>query len=112
MWVVAHRGIRYIMKDSWVREDRDNELAHLRRMVTHKELKYHVPILICSGDIVVSGFKDSMQRYRSVHCTHRIHRCIVTSPVGEPIASFKTKKEFIRALIGIIESKLTYLWSE
>ena len=113
VWIVAHKGIRYIMKDSWVREDRNNnELAHLRKMVAHKELKYRVPTLICGGDIFVSGFKDSTQRYRSARCTHRIHRRIVTSPVGKPITSFKTKKEFIRVLINIIESKLTYLWLE
>jgi hypothetical protein len=110
VWIVAHKGIRYIMKDSWVREDRNNnEVAHLRKMLSHKELKDRVPTLICGGDVVVNGFKDSTQRYRSARCTHRIHRRIVTSPVGESITSFKTKKEFIRVLISIIESKLTYL---
>jgi serine/threonine protein kinase len=81
-------------------------------MLTHKELKDRVPTLICGGDVVVGGFKDSTQRYRGARCTHRIHRRIVTSPVGEPITSFKTKKEFIQVLINVIESKLTYLGSE
>ncbi len=110
VWIVAHKGIRYIMKDSWVREDRtNNELAHLRKMLSHKELKDHVPTLICGGDVVVGGFKDSTKRYRIARCDHRIHRRIVTSPVGDPITSFKTKKEFIRVLIDIIESTLAYL---
>ena len=110
VWIVAHNGIRYIMKDSWVREDRNNnEVGHLRRMITHKDLKGRVPTLICGGDVVINGFKDSTQRYRTARCTHRIHRRIVTSPIGESITSFKTKKEFIRVLISIIESKLTYL---
>ena len=110
VWIVAHNGVRYIMKDSWVREDRNNnEVCHLRKMIPHKELKGRVPTLICGGDVVIGGFKDSTQRYRSPRRTHRIHRRIVTSPIGESITSFKTKKEFIHALINIIESKLTHL---
>jgi hypothetical protein len=110
VWIVAHKGIRYIMKDSWVREDRtNNELAHLRKMLSHKELKDRVPTLICGGDVVVGGFKDSTKHYRIARWDHRIHRRIVTSPVGDPITSFKTKKEFIRVLIDIIESTLIYL---
>ena len=113
VWVVSHNGIRYIMKDSWVREDRNNnEVMHLHRILTHNELKGRVPTLICGGDVVINGFKDSTQHYQTARCTHRIHRRIVTSPVGEPITSFKTKKEFIRVLISIIESKSTYLWSD
>jgi len=105
VWIVAHNGVKYVMKDSWVREDH-NEIGHLRKMVPHEELKGHVPTLICGGDVVIDGIKDSTGRYRR---THRIHRRIVTSPVGESITSFKTKKEFIRALINVIESKLTHL---
>ena len=109
VWIVVHNGIKYIMKDSWVPEDRNNdEVRHLRRMMTHKELKGRVPTLICGGDVVINGLKDSTRRYRGPRCTHRIHRCIVTSPIGESITSFKSKKEFIRVLISIIESKLFY----
>ena len=78
-------------------------------MLSHKELKDHVPTLICGGDVVVGGLKDSMKHYQIARRTHRIHRRIVTSPVGDPITSFKTKKEFIRVLINIIESTPTYL---
>ena len=109
VWIVTHEGIKYIMKDSWVREDRiRNEVAHLCRMKDHKELKDRVPTLICGGDVVINGIQDSTRRYRSAHCSHRIHRRIVTSPVGEPITSFKSKKEFIKVMMSIIESKLSY----
>jgi len=98
------------MKDSWDREDRNTtEVRHLCRMITHTELEGRAPTLICGGDVVINGFKDSTQRYRGVGYTHRIHRRIVTSPIGESITSFKTKKEFIRVLMNIIESTLTYL---
>jgi len=77
-------------------------------MKDHKELKDRVPTLICGGDIVINGVKDSTRRYRSACCIHHIHRRIVTSPVGKPITSFKSKKEFIKAMISIIESKAIY----
>jgi hypothetical protein len=54
-----------------------------------------------------STVNDSTKRYRSGSCFHRVHRRIVTSPVGESIFSFKSKREFIRVMISIIESKLT-----
>jgi len=109
VWIVVHNGRRYVLKDYWAREDRiHDEVARLRRIKDHKGLEGRVPTLIYGGDVVINGVKDSMQRYRSACCTHRIHRRIVTSPVGIPITSFKSKKEFIQAMINIIESKLTY----
>jgi hypothetical protein len=108
VWIVVHGGVKYILKDSWVREDRiHNEVTHLHRMKGHKGLEGRVPTLIHGGDVVINGVKDSTRRYRSARCTHRIHRRIVTAPVGKPITSFKSKKEFIQAMISIIESKLT-----
>jgi len=109
VWIVTHNSNWYIMKDSWVREDRDNEVGHLRRMETHEELKGRVPTLICGGDVIINELKDSTQRYRMARHTHRIHHRVITSPIGEPITSFRTKKEFIRVLISIIQSKSTYL---
>jgi hypothetical protein len=110
VWIVIHNGIKYIMKDSWVREvGLHNEVAHLRRMSAHKELKDRVPTLICGGDVVINGTRDSTQCYRNT-ChggSHHVHRRIVTSPIGESIISFKFKKEFIRVMMSIIESKLS-----
>ncbi len=107
VWIVTENSIKYIMKNSWVRENGiHNEVVHLSRMKDHKELEDRVPTLICGGDVVINGIKDSTH-YRSAHCTHRIHCRTVTSPVGESITSFKSKKEFIRVMISIIDSELT-----
>ena len=96
------------MKDSWAQEDGlHNEVAHLRRMAPYEELKDRVPTLICGGDVVINGINDSTERYRSGRCSHRVHRRIVTFPIGESIISFKSKKEFIRVMMSIMESKLT-----
>jgi hypothetical protein len=107
VWIVTHNGIKYIMKDSWVREDGlHNEVAHLHRMVSHEKLKGHVPTLICGGDVVINSIIDSINCYQSGSCFHRVHRRIITSPIGESIISFKFKKEFIRVMISIIKSEL------
>ena len=107
VWIVTHNGIKYIMKDAWAREDDfHNEVAHLHRMSSHEELKDRVPTLVCGGDVVINGVNDSTERYRRSG-SHRIHRRIVTSPIGESIVSFKCKKEFIRVMMSVIESKLT-----
>ena len=111
VWIVVHSGVKYILKDSWVREDRNHdEVTALCRMKGHKGLEGHVPTLIYGGDVIINGVKDSIRRYRihGARCTHCIHCRIVTSPVGKPITSFKSKKEFIQAMISIIESKITY----
>lgn len=113
VWIVTHNGRQCILKDSWVWEDCiHNEVAHLHRMKDHKDLDGRVPTMICGGDIVINGVKDSTWCYRNARSFHRIHRRIVTSPVGESITSFKSKKEFIRAMISIIESKSMYSWLE
>jgi hypothetical protein len=106
VWIVVHSGLKYILKDSWVREDHiHNEVATLRRIKGHKGLEGHVPKLIYGGNVIINGVEDSIRRYRSAHCIHRIHRRIIISPVGEPITSFKSKKEFIQAMITITDSK-------
>ena len=111
VWIVSHEGIKYILKDSWVRENRIyDEVAHLSKIKHYKELEDRVPTLICGGDVVINGTRDSTRRYRSAHSLagpHLVHRCIVTSPVGEPITSCRSKKEFIGIMMNIITSMLT-----
>jgi hypothetical protein len=109
VWIVAHQGTKYVLKDSWVREDCvHNEVVYLRKMVPFKDLDDRVPTLFCGGEVIINGREDSTRHYRSAHSSHRIHRRTVTSPVGESIISFKSKKEFIGVLISVIESKLMH----
>ena len=83
VWIVVHSGVKYILKDSWVREDCiHDEVTALCRMKGHKGLEGCVPTLICGGNVIINGVEDSIRRYRSdgARCTHRIHRRIVTFP--------------------------------
>jgi hypothetical protein len=60
VWIVVYKGVKYIMKDYWVREDYiHNEVVHLHRTTSHQELKDRVPTLICGGNVVINGLKDS-----------------------------------------------------
>jgi hypothetical protein len=112
VWVVTSDGEQYIMKDSWVQEDCvDSEVEHLRKMLSHDKIKGCVPTLVCGGDVYINGAKDSTSRYRTAFTprhTFRVHRRLVTTPVGKPITSFRSKKEFIRVITSIIHSKPTY----
>lgn len=114
VWIVVHQGIKYVLKDSWVREDCvHNEVVHLRKMMPFlKDLEDHVPTLLCGGEVIINGREDSTRHYRSARSSHRIHRRTVTSPVGESIISFKSKKEFIRVLISVIECKFVHFRPE
>jgi len=114
VWIVVHQGTKYVLKDSWVREDCvHNEVVYLRKMVPFlKDLEDRVPTLLCGGEVIINGRKDSTRHYRSARSSHRIHRRTVTSPVGETIISFKSKKEFIRVLISVIKSKFIYFQPE
>lgn len=111
VWIVSHEGVKYILKDSWVRENWIyDEVAHLSKIKHYKKLEDRVPTLICSGDVVIHCLRDSTRRYRSAHCLagpHLVHCRIFTSPVGEPITSFRSKKEFIGIMMNIITSMLT-----
>ena len=114
VWIVVHQGIKYVLKDSWVREDCvHNEVVHLCKMMPFlKDLEDHVPTLLCGGEVIINGREDSTRHYRSACSSHRIDRCTVTSPVGESIISFKSKKEFIRVLISVIECKFMHFRPE
>ena len=114
VWIVVYQGIKYVLKDSWVREACvHNEVVYLRKVMPFlKDLEDRVPTLLCGGEVIVNGREDSTRHYRSARSSHRIHRRTVTSPVGEPLISFKSKKEFIRVLISVIESKFMHFRPE
>jgi len=107
VWIVASDNERFVMKDSWVHATRGpSEIEHLKAMLGHEEIKHFVPTIVCGGDVIINGEKDCTGAYRThvlggVH-GRRIHRRIVTTPIGEPITNFKSKKELISALIDTV----------
>lgn len=81
------------MKDSWVLRNRvESEVAHLQAMLGHEDIKSLVPTFICGGDVQINGITDSTAHHRGSGLlgrprNQRVHRRIVTGPVGIPLGS-------------------------
>jgi hypothetical protein len=99
------------LKDSWVLERLvESEINHLKAMVGHPQIKSLVPTFEVWGDIKIGGITDSTVNYHGSGLlgrpgNQRIHRRSIISPVGRPLTSFQSKKEFVRALIEVVGGK-------
>lgn len=108
VWIVERDGVEYVLKDSWIQGDRvESEVDHLRLMLGHDKIKLKVPTFIAGGDVMIDGVKDSTTIYRGSGLlgrlgNQRIHRRILSTPIGEPLTSFRSKKEFIMAMVTVI----------
>jgi hypothetical protein len=111
VWIVTREDKQFILKDSWVLENLvESEIVHLRAMMKHNEIKSLVPTFVDGGDIKINGTTDSTATYRGHgligrHHNQRVHRRIVTGPVGIPLTMFQSKKEFVNALIGVVSGR-------
>ena len=110
VWIVMYGGIRYTLKDSWVQHNRvDSEVSMLKKMRSIKELAGHVPTLFCGGVVQIDGVVDSTELYRAglpgwlAKC-QCVHRQLVCTPIGEGLDEYRSKQEFIKAIISIILS--------
>jgi hypothetical protein len=111
VYIVEHDGKQYIMKDYWPREGRcESEIRYLKKMQAHSDIERSVPTLVWGGDVEINGVKDCTRTYRGDTfigplSLQRVHRRVITFPVGESITSFRSKKEFINAMRTIVKSK-------
>ena len=111
VWIVTREDKQYILKDSWVLGDLvESEVTHLQAMSEHSEIESRVPSFVDGGDVKIDEITDSTANYRGqglVGYRHnqRVHRRIVTGPVGIPLTRFRTKKEFVNALISVVSSR-------
>jgi hypothetical protein len=84
---VTRHGKRFVLKDSWVQADRvESEVAHLKCMLGHDEIKTLVPTFIGGGDVTINGITDSTANYRGSGLVgrpynQRVHRRILTPSV-------------------------------
>jgi Fungal protein kinase len=111
VWVVTREDKQFILKDSWVLGDLvESEIVHLRAMIEHSEIESRVPTFADGGDVKINGITDSTANYRGhglvgYHHNQRVHRRIVTGPVGTPLTTFRSKKEFVSALIDVVSGR-------
>jgi hypothetical protein len=112
VWLVTREGKHFILKDSWVLEDLvESEIVHLQAMKQHDKIKSLVPTFVDGGDVKINGIADSTANYRGQGLfgrfhNQRIHRRMVTGPVGKPLTTFRSKKEFVNALIGVVSGRV------
>jgi hypothetical protein len=83
-------------------------------MVGHDKIKGFVPAIVCSGNVEIDGIVDSTTSYHSnsigqVNHQHTHHH-IITSPVGDAITNFRSKKEFISAMMDITQGLSFQHW--
>jgi len=78
-------------------------------MMGHDTIKSLVPTFVDGGDVMIHGITDSTASYRGQGLIgprnyQRVHRRIVTGPVGTPLTTFRSKKEFVNGLIGVVSA--------
>lgn len=115
VWIVSSNNELYVLKDSWIQSSRcTSEVSHLRAMMGHNQIKGFVPTIVCGGDVQINGAADTTASYRSNSIgrinRRRTHRRIVTSPVGDAITNFRSKKEFISVMMDIIQGMSSQHW--
>ena len=108
VWIVTRDDKSYILKDFWMLERLvESETNHLKAMVGHPQLESLIPTYEAGGDIKFDGITDSTVNYRGSDLlgrpgNRRVHQRSVISPIGKPLTSFQSKKEFVRALIDVV----------
>jgi hypothetical protein len=115
VWIVSFEGKLYILKDSWIQDSHvKSEVSFLERMSV-PELAGRVPTLVCGGDVLINDVRDCTGRYRvdlaGYPYSQRVHRRTVSSSIGQPLTTFRSKREFINVMITLLKSKLPYSYS-
>ncbi|KJA21716.1 hypothetical protein HYPSUDRAFT_123415, partial [Hypholoma sublateritium FD-334 SS-4] len=110
VWLVRRKGKYYVLKDSWPLQSKPfSEIRHLLKInqtilkdpVMRKKLKHKYPVLIVGQE-----FEDNTGFFRAelgAKIFPRVHRRIVTKPIGDPLTSFNSKFEFCKILCDVVE---------
>ncbi len=125
VWIVSLDLEFYVLKDSWPRDSIPfSEIVHLLKI--HKTIqsdKRMREILERSYPVFVIGqeFSDSntqiiregfpLYRY-DVEQETRVHRRIVTKPVGDPLTSFRSKLELCNVLCDVVTCMYSFICFE
>lgn len=111
VWIVRDEEGKFcILKDSWTLADtRVSEIEfvqHIERSIEQNAegylFQYSCPTY-CIGQEVVWSTDTVRGRIEKHHIRHQ--RRIVTGPIGDPITSFRSKKEFVGVFLDIVNCK-------
>jgi hypothetical protein len=102
VWEVEFEGRRLILKDSWIESSRPMAEYKLLQRLQGVE---GVSQFFCGEDVCINGEKLSTDIIRQgkwgIRSKVRVRRRIVSSSIGDHIASFRSKRELISALRDI-----------
>lgn len=112
-WLVKEDSQFYVLKDSWVLCSHPcSEIETLRKindtMKSSQEqeyLKHCYPILVAGQDL---GDSTEIRRPIASLDSSRTHRRIVTGPVGDPLTSFRSKREFCSCIRDVVKCKTAH----
>lgn len=116
VWLVRREGKYYILKDSWpLKFQPFSEIRHLLHInqsilgddEAKKKLKYTYPILIIGQEL---GDSTSDRRAGITDKpVERVHRRMVTKPIGDPLTSFRSKYELCAVLFDVVNCEISVL---
>ncbi|KJA17836.1 hypothetical protein HYPSUDRAFT_110366, partial [Hypholoma sublateritium FD-334 SS-4] len=110
VWLVRRKDVYYVLKDSWPLASKPfSEIRHLLKInqtilqnpTMYDKLKHTYPILVIGQELL-----DDTGVYRkSLQDTFfsRVHRRIVTKPIGDPLTSFRSKYELCSVLCDVVK---------
>ena len=111
-WLVKEDSQFYVLKDSWVLFSHPcSEIETLKKINNamkssqeHEYLKHCYPILVAAQDL---GDSTDIRRPEASSNSPppRTHRRIVTGPVGDPLTSFRSKREFCSCIRDVVKCK-------
>lgn len=119
VWLVRRKGEYYVLKDSWpLRSKPFSEIRHLMKInqtilkdpIMREKLKHTYPVLIIGQE-----FEDDTGLFRAElddTIFARVHRRIVTKPIGDPLTSFNSKFELCSVLCDVVECESAYIYTE
>lgn len=112
VWLVWRKGKYYVLKDSWPLQAKPfSEIQHLiminraikRDPEISERLKHKYPIFVIGEEL---GDSTELRR-KDLGAARfpRVHRRVVTKPVGDPLTSFRSKYELCSVFCDVVECK-------
>ena len=100
------QGRFYVLKDSWNSDDNNtSEIEFMKKIndAINDKTEGYLYRNICPTYYIGQEVwcTDTIRLHVLKPCT-RYHRRIVTGPIGDPITSFRSKKEFVSVFLDIV----------
>lgn len=118
VWLVRRKGRYYILKDSWpVYLEPFSEIRHLLTInktiqedkKAQDTLRHIHPLLVVAQELGDSteGRRSGLSYGRTVSGkpAARVHRRVVTKPIGDPLTSFRSKYELCSVFCDVVTCK-------